>query len=224
MQTKWREGGLITVLYGNITAGFRVTGIYPFNHDMIMPTQLQPIESSSTSSSSGLTFLPFSGEMSRSSMGSEDIMSPDDKRSAPTESADAGMVRSPVISEVVSRRSPEMSVSRGSSIDSRRSSVTSETGGEFTCSPGPANMLQHSVLDNVLSKQASKIRYPLKIPKTSARILTSVNIADDGRKREKQEAKERCKAEREKKKAEKLARSMYMYINNVISNMYTVTK
>ena len=134
-------------------------GIYPFNRDMIMPTQLQPIESSSTSSSSGLTFLPFSEEMSRSSMGSEDIMSPDDvSRSAPTESADASMVRLPVISEVVSRRSPEMSVSRGSSIDSRRSSVTSETGGESTCSPGPANMLQHSVLDNVLSEQASKIR------------------------------------------------------------------
>ena len=213
----------------NITAGFRVTGIYPFNRDMIMPTQLQPIESSSTSSSSGLTFLPFSGEMSRSSMGSEDIMSPDDvSRSVSTESADASMVRLPVISEVVSRRSPEMSVSRGSSIDSRRSSVTSETGGGSTCSPGPANMLQHSVLDNVLSEQASKIRYPLKIPKTSARILTSdehllMMEEREKQKREKQEAKERRKAEREKKKAEKLAQSMYMYINNVISNMYTVT-
>ena len=106
-------------------------------------------------------------------MGSNDILSSDDvSTSVSTESANASVVRSPVTSEVVSRGSPELYVS---SIDSRRSSSvdTNETGGKSTCSPGLAHVLQPSVLNNVLLEHASKNHYPLRIPKTSARVLTS---------------------------------------------------
>ena len=192
----------------NIVSGFHTTGVYLFNHSALRVSSQPKPKRVSLAEQTGLRFIPLYSPSRRSA----EVNSPGTHTFSPEEVAlfqhrfeEGYDIHHDKYEHWLRMYHPECN-----SPPSNSSPPQLDPGPpESPDSPQVGEMvsfLEHtSVLSRVLDKQAPQVKYPIKQPKASARILTSEEnlqiIAEKERKKKlEEEDKERKKMEREERR------------------------